>query len=653
MRRGVISQLTAYQHAETRNPEIRKVVPPKAMVHKCLSRQTEDGHLCQQDVIGYRTHCESGHRCAWWSPPDGAVLDMTSRLGAVAMRNSLDTSSIVAPESYTTDELADLSIRVQMHNEQVLSSPLPGNQGKVLDPAQAEQRHPALPTKSNPIEFTSPSGAFFKTNRYGNFTVKTAFRGSPPLITIEGKVPSDIHLSPRGPSWPGELDLWGTPHEKSAGTYPLKIKAENELGFVIQNFAIVVSNGPTPHAGPNALTLASAHAPIDSKGTTRGGKTTLFTQYAPKPRSTEEMKVIASKLKDKVITLDMDGSIYDPWACCQKADWSWVGTEKCRHLRQDVLDEVLILAAETGASVVALSWRSGGDEPTREWLKHVGLELDAIFIPGAQDDLCGFAGDHKGSYGQIGFKTSTVVALRALGKDVIACFDDRTAVCRQLKDIGVPDVRQVKHLVEPLPHEYTAGYIGAPKPALGAYTHYGYGYDHGYRGTTSGGTADSNWWLGGQGSLLERHDAAFGSGVSQHGSKGAKHSDSDYDPAAYKVPGLTIDNQTGMTHSEALARYERAMADIDPSDPEFDPDEEIDMSDILGDPDAPPMRLHEILDSDSFWTEDADIALQKRGSRRRDLRHPSTCPVCQCGVDEDGDYMHESWCSALMESRLN
>jgi hypothetical protein len=411
------------------------------------------------------------------------------------------------------------------------------------------------------------------------------------------------------------------------GTYAFSIRAENELGYIIQTFAIVVGEG-TSKSGPIQLSFPARSTPLNNEKGKSGKTTTVFTNYTPKQRSTKEMQKIASKIKDKVITLDLDGSAYDPWACCKKADWSWIGTEECRHIRQDVLDEVRALAAETGASIVALSWRSGGDTPTRKWLKLVGLELDAIFIPGAPDDLCGFAGDHKDSYGQIGFKVATVVALRALGKDVIACFDDRTSVCRQLREIGVPNVHQVKHLVEPLPHEYTAGYIGAPRPSPSSYTHYGYG------GTAGTG---SRWWESGQGSLLERHDAAFHSGTSHSHGKSEKHDRPDSDFGA-----LAIEDHTGMTQDEARARFERAMADVDPLDPLFDPNAEIEMSDITGDPDAPPQRLHEILDSDGFWAE--DVEQQKRGSRRRDLQYPGTCVECGCGVDENGVYMHEDWC---------
>ena len=187
----------------------------------------------------------------------------------------------------------------------------------------------------------------------------------------------------------------------------------------------------------------------------------------PKKPTAAQVEALEARLKKRIITVDMDGTAYDPWACCGKADMSHVGTDKCRHMRQDVIDEVRALAQKTNASVVVLSWR-GGDKGTRKWLEHVGFEVDAVFIPESEDDIVGYAPEVKGSKkkpigAQAGFKLSTLQSLRALGHNVIASFDDQVLICEELRKFGVRNVRQVAHIAHPKHYEYIAGWIGAPE----------------------------------------------------------------------------------------------------------------------------------------------------------------------------------------------
>ena len=159
----------------------------------------------------------------------------------------------------------------------------------------------------------------------------------------------------------------------------------------------------------------------------------------PKKPTAAQVEALEARLKKRIITVDMDGTAYDPWACCGKADMSHVGTDKCRHMRQDVIDEVRALAQKTNASVVVLSWR-GGDKGTRKWLEHVGFEVDAVFIPESEDDIVGYAPEVKGSKkkpigAQAGFKLSTLQSLRALGHNVIASFRRPSPHLRRVTEV--------------------------------------------------------------------------------------------------------------------------------------------------------------------------------------------------------------------------
>lgn len=161
----------------------------------------------------------------------------------------------------------------------------------------------------------------------------------------------------------------------------------------------------------------------------------------------------------QVITLDMDGTLEDPWACCGKRDRTG-GSESCRHVRQDILDRVAnVRAVYPEAVLVILSWRGGLEAVTREWLTNVGIDVAAVFVPGSSDSTRIGAANH----GQIGFKVNVVRALASLGIEVITSFDDNAMVIEGLRAEGVPALL-ADRIVEVLPHEWQAGRLGAPKP---------------------------------------------------------------------------------------------------------------------------------------------------------------------------------------------
>lgn len=168
------------------------------------------------------------------------------------------------------------------------------------------------------------------------------------------------------------------------------------------------------------------------------------------------------RIGDQVITLDMDGTLEDPWACCGKRD-RMGGSETCRHVRQDILTQVAnVRAVYPDAKPVILSWRGGCEGVTRQWLETVGIEFHAVFVPGSADAR---AIQARGE-GQIGFKVGIIRALRAQGVEVITGWDDNVNVVEALRAEGVPAL-QAKHLVDVKPHEYRAGYLGAPERGTG------------------------------------------------------------------------------------------------------------------------------------------------------------------------------------------
>jgi hypothetical protein len=166
------------------------------------------------------------------------------------------------------------------------------------------------------------------------------------------------------------------------------------------------------------------------------------------------------RLPPRVVTIDLDATLYDPWACHGYAG-DHRSSDGCTHVRQDTLDGVREVCARRAAQPVVLSWRCGPLAVTTAWLREVGLQVAALFLPGAPDDLA--EPGHRP--GQVGFKEATVRALLCAGVEVVASFDDNAAVLAALHGAGVPDVRLVPHLVDIAPWEWTAGYLGAPRTA--------------------------------------------------------------------------------------------------------------------------------------------------------------------------------------------
>ena len=188
-------------------------------------------------------------------------------------------------------------------------------------------------------------------------------------------------------------------------------------------------------------------------------------------KSQENAERISAILPENVITLDLDGTMFDSWACCKKKETNWVGSEECRHLRQDTLDAARELAEEHDAALVVLSWRGGLDKLSREWIGHIGLdeEIMAVFIPSGEDDITGHHTEITSGTGQVDFKVNTVKRLQDLGHNVVASFDDRNTVVKALEAAGSKNAIQVKYKYSVATHEWSAGYIGAPKRSTGGY----------------------------------------------------------------------------------------------------------------------------------------------------------------------------------------
>lgn len=167
---------------------------------------------------------------------------------------------------------------------------------------------------------------------------------------------------------------------------------------------------------------------------------------------------ILDRIGTQVLTLDMDGTLEDPWACCAKRD-RMGGSPACRHVRHDIVAQVAnVRAVYPDARPVILSWRGGCEEITRTWLEATGIEHHAVFVPGSADTRAiGATGS-----GQIGFKVSIVQALQRQGVEVVTGWDDNRTVVEALRAEGVPAL-VAPHLVTIEPHEYRAGYLGAPR----------------------------------------------------------------------------------------------------------------------------------------------------------------------------------------------
>lgn len=178
------------------------------------------------------------------------------------------------------------------------------------------------------------------------------------------------------------------------------------------------------------------------------GKPTTYkaSSYKPLPEYTPPKTRKHVDLPLKVITLDMDGTMEDPWPCCGVPDY-YGGTAKCRHLRQDTFDRVTALkeASGPGTEFVIVSWRSDLSDIIEEWCDNVGLNVARIFTDGSPDtDLLG----HGYRFSQVTFKVGIIKELQARGVEVLASFDDNQKVIDAINAHGV-EAHLVPHLVEP------------------------------------------------------------------------------------------------------------------------------------------------------------------------------------------------------------
>ena len=102
-----------------------------------------------------------------------------------------------------------------------------------------------------------------------------------------------------------------------------------------------------------------------------------------------------------------------------------------------MINEARALADSLDASLVVVSWRSSGDIATQKWLKLIGLRVDAVFIPKLRTISADMLLYREATYDQIGFKVATIKALRALGEEVVASFDDTVPFARHFEYLGI------------------------------------------------------------------------------------------------------------------------------------------------------------------------------------------------------------------------
>lgn len=240
---------------------------------------------------------------------------------------------------------------------------------------------------------------------------------------------------------------------------------------------------------------AAANDPLDASPTARatgdrgaaataeaGGGTLWSAAAHPNDRVVAPDHVDLDRLAhlrgERVVTVDLDGTCYDPWACCGYEGRDLDSDPDCRHLREEVVAQIREVCDREDAVPVVLSWRAGRTERSRRWLDQVGFDREAEFIPGSWDDIAGLrlaytdqgrvdhaANRQRWGGGQLAYKAATVQALQdELGCEVVAGFDDNPHVVAMLADVGVAEPVQVPHLVEIQPWERQAGYLGAPKP---------------------------------------------------------------------------------------------------------------------------------------------------------------------------------------------
>lgn len=184
-----------------------------------------------------------------------------------------------------------------------------------------------------------------------------------------------------------------------------------------------------------------------------GGTSYQVHSYKPLPEYTPPTKREHVDLPLKVVTLDMDGTMEDPWACCGDTDF-YGGTAKCRHLRQDTLDRAIAVRDAHGPETefVIVSWRSDLSDIVEEWCGNVGLEVARIFTDGSPDTkLLG----HGYRFSQVPFKLGIIKELQARGVEVVGAFDDNQKVIDAIAAHGV-EAHLSPHLVEPVKYKLSA-----------------------------------------------------------------------------------------------------------------------------------------------------------------------------------------------------
>lgn len=184
----------------------------------------------------------------------------------------------------------------------------------------------------------------------------------------------------------------------------------------------------------------------------------------------DAVHVVAALAGKRVVTVDLDATLYDAWACCGYRGKGYGSDSACTHARADTIALIRDVCRYQDAVPVILSWRGGLVDISRTWLDEIGFEYEALFIPGSGDDISDLLPRPKGVAAQVEFKLGTVQAIEQVcGATVVASFDDNAQVIEALGKHGVWETYRVEHLVTIERHEWAAGYLGAPKPSRPTY----------------------------------------------------------------------------------------------------------------------------------------------------------------------------------------